>query len=198
VLDAEQLASAWRSDSGRLVTTTTKPIARGRRVTVAVSGPGSVMAPLTGVAASIRSEGSASTIEIDLDGDQRGAVGRLLGFLRTGKDAPRARAPRYPLALPVFVTSGAGSTYMNTFSVSRGGCGLAWNGAPPRVGSMLDLRLGSGAGSAAFRAMVCWVREQNHGRRVGIRFVAGQDAALVALLKAALAAANGPRSSPAT
>jgi hypothetical protein len=191
-LEAEQLAAVWSSESGRLVASVPRPIAKGSPVAVRVSGPGSVMGPLSGVVVSAAPLASGCRLEIDLQADQRGAVGRILGYLRTGKDAPRARAARHPLALPVFVETGGNSTYMNTFSVSRGGCGLVWLGEPPRIGDALNLRLGSGQSSAAFRAMVCWVRESGRERRVGIRFVSGQDGPLAALMDAKLAAVKAP------
>ncbi len=58
--------------------------------------------------------------------------------------AMRTRAPRYRLALPAFVQTATSTTYMNTFSVSRGGCGLSWSGQVPRIGSVLYVRLGGG------------------------------------------------------
>jgi len=197
LLEAEELASAYNDNSGHLLANTPRSVSRGARVAVRVSGPGRVVGPLSGVAVSAAPQRSGFRVEIELGEDQRRAVGRILLFLKTGENAPRARPPRYPLALPVFVRSRDGSTYMTTFSVSRGGCGLTWIGEPPRVGSALDLRLGSGQGAVAYRAMVCWVAEHKRGRRVGLRFVAGQEAALVALLKAALTAASDSRSPPA-
>jgi hypothetical protein len=143
------------------------------------------MSPIAGVVQAVLSNSGLATLEISVDEDQRAAVQRLLGFLQSGKDAPRARPPRYRAALPVFVSSREGSTYMNTFSVSRGGCGVTWIGTRPKVGSMLELRFGSGKATASFRAMVCWARDHKSGQRVGLRFVAGEEGPWISLLKAA-------------
>jgi hypothetical protein len=76
----------------------------------------------------------------------------------------------------------SGNTFMNTFSVSRGGCGLAWIGSAPGLGDTYFVRLGAGRGAASLRAMVCWTQASGRQLRVGVRFVSGQDSELQALL----------------
>ena len=98
------------------------------------------------------------------------------------RDATRKRPPRYRLSLPAVVTLPSGSTFMTTFSVSRGGCGLAWIGPAPRLGDTYFVRLGAGRGAATLRAMVCWTRSSGRHLRVGVRFVGGQDSELQALI----------------
>jgi len=181
-VEAEQLPLAWRAASGHLVVTVKKPIGRGRRAAVKVSGPGSVMAPLTGAITDVQPLGSEFSVEIKVDEYQRSALKRILKSLQTGVDLPKARASRYRLTLPAVVSSQKGSTYMTTFSVSRGGCGLAWSGAPPEIDSVLQVRLGSGKASAMLRARVCWVQEHAGRQMVGVRFMAGQEAALMAII----------------
>lgn len=181
-VDAEQLPLAWRAASGHLVVTVKRPIRAGRRAAVKVSGPGSVMAPLAGAITDVQPFGSDFSVEIKVDESQRAALKRILKSLQTGVDLPRARASRYRLTLPAIVSSPRGSTYMTTFSVSRGGCGLAWSGAPPELESALQVRLGSGKTSAMLRARVCWVDEHAGKQTVGVQFVAGQEAALMALI----------------
>ncbi|HTP51357.1 MAG TPA: PilZ domain-containing protein [Anaeromyxobacteraceae bacterium] len=181
-VEAEQLPLAWRAATGRLVVTVKKPVRMGKRAAVKVSGPGSVMAPLTGAITNLQALGSEFSVEIKVDEDQRAALKRMLKSLQTGVDQPRARASRYQLRLPAVVSWQKGNTYMTTFSVSRGGCGLAWSGEPPPVDSFLQVRLGSGKGSAMLRARVCWVTEHAGRRMVGVQFVAGQEAALMALI----------------
>ncbi len=181
-VEAEQLPLAWRAATGRLVVTVKKPVRMGKRAAVKVSGPGSVMAPLTGAITDLQALGSEFTVEIKVDEDQRAALKRMLKSLQTGVDQPRARASRYRLKLPAVVSWQKGNTYMTTFSVSRGGCGLAWSGEPPPIDSFLQVRLGSGKGSAMLRAKVCWVAEHAGRRMVGVQFVAGQEAALMALI----------------
>jgi hypothetical protein len=103
--------------------------------------------------------------------------------------ARRPRAPRYRLVLPAFVQTATSTTYMNTFSVSRGGCGLSWSGQRPRLGSVLYVRLGGGRAAASLRAMVCWARDVSGASRVGVRFVGGEEAKLAVLLAQAAAGA---------
>lgn len=80
------------------------------------------------------------------------------------------------------------NSYMTTFSLSRGGCGLAWSGPRPRHGTILTVRLGGGRTAASLRAMVCWERQLNKiAMHVGVRFIAGDDAKLAALLAGACA-----------
>lgn len=102
----------------------------------------------------------------------------------------RTRAPRYRLALPAFVQTAASTTYMNTFSVSRGGCGLSWSGQVPRIGSGLNVRLGGGQTAASLRAMVCWARQVKGAQRVGVRFVGGEEAKLAVMLAQVTAGAK--------
>jgi hypothetical protein len=71
---------------------------------------------------------------------------------------------------------------MTTFSVSRGGCGLAWSGPAPRLGDTLFVRLGAGRSAATLRAMVCWTEPRGRSLRVGVRFVGGQDWELQSLI----------------
>jgi hypothetical protein len=189
-VEAEQLPLAWRAASGHLVVTVKRPIRTGRRAAVKVSGPGSVMAPLAGAITDVQPLGSEFSVEIKVDESQRAALKRILKSLQTGVDLPRARASRYRLTLPAIVSSQRGSTYMTTFSLSRGGCGLAWSGAPPELESILQVRLGSGKTSAMLRAKVCWVEGRAGRQTVGVRFVAGQEAALMALITEAHAPAE--------
>ncbi len=189
-IEAEQLPMAWRSASGHLVVTVKKPVRMGRRAAVKVSGPGRVMAPLTGAITDLQALGDEFVVEIKVDEEKRAALKRILRSLQTGADLPRARASRYALKLPAVVSWQKGSTYMTTFSVSRGGCGLAWSGEPPPLDSVLQVRLGSGRASAMLRARICWVKEQGGRQMVGLQFVAGQEAALMALITEAHAPAE--------
>ena len=73
-------------------------------------------------------------------------------------------------------------TYMTTFSLSKGGCGLAWSGPRPKLGTVVNVRLVGGKTAASLRAMICWVNVLNRAIRVGVRFVSGEDAKLSLLL----------------
>ncbi len=182
-IEAEQLPLAWRAAGGHVVVTVKKPSHMGRRASIKVSGPGSVMAPLTGAVTDVQAVGSEFSVEIKLDEDQRAALKRILKSLLTGHDAPRARASRYRLTLPAVVSSQEHNTYMTTFSLSRGGCGLVWSGAPPPLGSALQVRLGSGKAAVLLRGRICWVDEDAGRHKAGIQFAAGQEGALMALIQ---------------
>jgi len=181
-VEAWALAKAWRAAERRLVVTTQSPVGRGRRVVVNVSGVGGVSLSLTGSVTAARATGGTCHAEIAVDEDRLPVVERILGFLAGNAEALKARAPRYKLALPAVVSSEAGHTYMNTFSVSQAGCGLAWSGPPPRQGRGVLIRLGSGTRTAAFRALIAWVRTDAKGLRVGLRFLAGEETKLTAML----------------
>lgn len=184
-IEAEQLPLSWRAAGGHLVLTVKKPIRMGRRASIKVSGPGSVMAPLSGAVTDVQPVGNEFSVEIQVDEEQRAALKRILKSLLTGQDAPRARASRYRLTLPAVVSTQDHNTYMTTFSLSRGGCGLVWSGAPPPLGSALQVRLGSGKASVSLRARVCWVDEHAGRHKAGVQFAAGQEAALMALIDVA-------------
>jgi len=161
-------------------------IEAGNDVVVDVSGLGGATVGLTGVvtgvAAGARSAPGVGQAEIELDHDQVAIVDRVLAYLQGAAEALQARAPRHRLALPAIVMSSTGHTFMHTFSVSLGGCGLAWSGPPPTTGRGLLVRLGGGPGAATFKAITCWVHGDARGTRVGVRFLAGDTDKLAALL----------------
>jgi hypothetical protein len=191
-VDAVKLSSSWVGEKGRLVLSADAPATSGQRAVVSVIGVAGAALTVSGEVVGARSADAGFVLEVEPDEEGRALVARILGFLEGGGERPRARAPRHRLTLPAVVSTHSGSTYMTTFSVSRGGCGLAWSGPAPRLGDMLWVRLGSGVGAAALRGMVCWARDDGNGQRVGIRFVGGKDAELSTLLaKARREAAGG-------
>jgi hypothetical protein len=139
----------------------------------------------------VRACAAGFEVAVEPDEEGRALVARILGWLEAGGERPRAREARHRVAIPAAVSSRSGNTYMTTFSLSRGGCGLAWSGPVPRLGDVLWVRLGSAAGGVAMRGMVCWTEERGEGRRVGIRFVGGQDSELAVLLARARREAAG-------
>lgn len=181
-IGAHELPAAWRPADNRLIVTTRSPVVRGRRVVVRIEGVAGVTSPLTGRVAGARPSAGGCVAEIEIDSDRRPLLRRVVKFLRGEAAAPRVRAPRYRLSIPVVVCSALGRTYMNTFSLSQGGCGLVWSGDRPRLGGGLHLRLGGGSKSAAFRAAVCWVSDEQGGLRVGVRFLDGDTSGLATLL----------------
>jgi hypothetical protein len=62
---------------------------------------------------------------------------------------------------------------MTTFSVSERGCGLAWSGPVPAVGTPVEVRLGAGNLAASFRGEVCWTAQCGRTATVGVRFLSG-------------------------
>lgn len=181
-VEARVLVAGWRAAEGRLVVPALAPVGRGRRVALLVSGAGRASLTVTGLVAAVSPAGGAYSVEVVVDPERHALVGRVQDFLHGRAEMPKVRAPRYRLALPAAVCSRTGYVYMTTSSVSQGGCGLAWSGPAPRPGSGLHIRLGGGPRAAAFRAMVCWVQDGKGGLRVGVRFLAGEEAKLAALL----------------
>jgi hypothetical protein len=182
-VDARDLPWAWRSKEARLVVTSSSPMGRGRPVAVTVSGVAGLTDPAYGKVTGTEVSAGVCYAEVELDEDGRALVKRALEFQRGEGAGPKARAPRQRMVLPAVVNSSTGTAYMKTFSVSLGGCGLKWSGSPPRVGEGILVRLGSTARSAAFRAKVCWVRDRANGQRVGVRFLAGEETKLAAILR---------------
>jgi len=183
-IEAGALRSGASSD-GRLVWAPTAPVAVGRRVALKLTGVGKSTFRVTGTVAGTRPKGDTVGMEMEVDEDQRGLVRRILEHLAGRTDMPRVRPPRYRLIWPAVVLLPSGATYMNTVSVSEGGCGLGWRAPRPRIGSVYHVRLGPEQSSLCLRAMVCWIREAPTGMRVGLRFVGGETAKLAPALERA-------------
>jgi hypothetical protein len=176
------LAAGCSPAPGHVVVQAQTHLACGHRARLVVTTGEAGPFQLTGtVTAATPAEGRVS-VELEIDADQRATLQRILDWTAGKAPRPRPRERRYRLALPAFVTWPAGNAYMTTASLSTGGCGLAWSGAPPAVGHRALVRLGSGNGSATFLARVCWVRDDPRGTRAGVRFVSGDVAALTSLL----------------
>jgi hypothetical protein len=181
-IEAGALRTAASAD-GRLIWATSAPMDVGSRVALKLTGVGKATFRVTGTVAGIRPKGDAIGMEVEVDEDQRGLVRHIFEHLAGGSDMPRVRPPRYRLMWPAVVLLPSGATYMNTVSVSAGGCGLSWRAARPRIGSVYYVRLGPQPSAACLRAMVSWVREAPDGVRVGFRFVGGETAKLTAILE---------------
>ena len=195
-VEASSLREAELSPDGRLLFPSQSAPAIGCRVAILIVGVDQAAFAITGTVQAARGAGSGRRLAAAIDEDQRVLLRRILAHVQDGAERPRARAPRLRISMPAVVTTSAGTVYMNTFSVSRGGCGLRWSGTAPRIGSVVHLRLGAGFSAPILRAMVCWVEEQRSGLRVGFRFVNGQDGRLDALLDTAGGAANGVAAPP--
>jgi len=183
-VEASSLRPPETGGEGRLLCSTTKLIGTGRRVVLRVSGIGDATFHLPGTVADVVRNASSRDLQVLVDEDRRGLLKRILAHLHGGAEMPKARAPRYRLALPAVVLTPGGSTYMSTFSISRGGCGLVWSGPRPKLGNVLYVRLGGGTSAPTVRGMVSWLRDERAGVRVGLRFVGGQEAQLASFLEA--------------
>jgi hypothetical protein len=173
-LRPDELIAAWRPDSRRLLLPTREPLRLQQRVAarVALAGRG-VAATITGRVLSCSPHGTLHRIELALDEARLRATERLLAIARGESIQYQPRVPRFLATLPAVVYGAAGPTYMNTFSVSENGCGLAWSGPVPPVGLPLDVRLGAGSRAAIFRSVICWTARAGRTPTVGMRFVAG-------------------------
>ncbi len=191
-VEARSLREAELSPEGRLLLPAGGAVAPVGRVALHVSGIEEAVFAIHGSLRATRGSGTGQQLVVEVDEAQRALVERILRHVRTGAAPPRARPPRLRLSIPAVVATPEGATYMNTFSLSRGGCGLRWSGPPPQVGSTVHLRLGAGFSVPTLRATVCWVEEQGSRLRVGFRFVGGQDGRLEALLNDAASAPVQP------
>jgi hypothetical protein len=151
---------------------------REQRVAARVAIAGTrAAATITGRIATASPRNGRTSIELVPDETRVRAVERLVEVARGASVAYPPRAPRYLAVLPTVVVGPAGPMYVNTFSVSERGCGLAWSGPLPAVGAALELRLGAGKQVASFRGVVAWTSQSGRAATVGVRFVAGQTAA---------------------
>ena len=174
-----ELLAGWRAGSRRLALTTTEPLRREQRVAARIAIAGTrVAVTITGRVATATARDGRTSIELVPDETRVRAVERLAEVARGASVAYPPRAPRYLASLPVIVAQAAGSPmYVNTFSVSERGCGLAWSGPAPAVGASLELRIGAGRQTAMFRGVVAWTSQSGRAATVGVRFVAGATAA---------------------
>ncbi len=182
-LQPDELLGAWRPESRRLLLTTKEPLRLQQRVVARITAVGlNVAATVTGRVVSASRHGDLYRIELVPDDIRVRAVERLLSIARGEAVDDRARAPRFLASMPAVVYHAAGPTYMTTFSVSENGCGIAWSGAVPAIGTPMDVRIGAGAQAASFRAVVCWTAKAGRTAMVGLRFVSGEKHAWAAML----------------
>jgi len=191
LLEATQLATAWRAGEQRLDVPALVPVARGERVVVRIASTMlGVDLDVPGEAVALSQAGGDRIADVKPDAEHVPVLLRLLAGLRGDEPMPCKRAPRYRVALPAVVSSQHGTVFMTAVTLSAGGCGLAWSGPAPRIGAGVHLRLGSGPRSASFRAMVRWARQDDKGLRVGVRFLSGEGPSLTQLLAEAQRAAQ--------
>lgn len=182
-LRPDELVGAWRPDSRRLLLPIREPLRLQQRVAARISALGlGVAATITGRVVSASRHEDHYRIELVPDEIRVRALERLLAVARGEVMDRPTRAPRFLAALPAVVNGPGGPTYMNTFSVSEHGCGLAWSGPVPAVGVPMDVRLGAGSLAARFRSVVCWTAQAGRSSMVGVRFLAGTQGAWATML----------------
>ncbi len=175
-----ELIAAWRPEIRRLLLATREPIRAQRRVAVRITAVGlGVSATVTGRVVSASSAGNVHRIELAPDETRIRAVERLLEIARGAAVEYQERAPRFLATVPAVVRGVGGLAYMNTFSVSEKGCGLAWTGPDPlpAVGVPMEIRLGAGNQAASLQGVVCWTAQSGRSATVGVRFVSGAKGA---------------------
>lgn len=177
-LRPDELVAAWRPDVGRLWLPTRVPLRAQQRVvaTIALAGAGAA-ATISGRVVSATRAAGGDRFELAPDDVRVKAVERLVALARGEVVEWAPRIPRYLATVPAVVQGPIAPTYMTTFSVSANGCGLAWTGPVPAVGAPVDVRLGAGSAAARFRSVVCWTAQSGRAAMVGVRFVAGAQAA---------------------
>jgi hypothetical protein len=178
----DELVSAWRADSRRLLLPAPEPLRLQQRVAARIRASGlHVAATITGRVVSASRHGGLHLVEVSPDDIRIRALERLLAVARGEAVAYEPRAPRFLATLPAVVRGVGAPTYMTTYAVSEKGCGLVWSGPVPRVGASMDVRLGAGSRVASFRSVVCNA-ESGRTATVGMRFVAGAHSSWAMML----------------
>jgi hypothetical protein len=174
VLRPYELIAAWRPASRTLSLVIREPVSKRQRVQARISILGmGVAATITGRAKAVRSHPVGVEADVEPDELRLRAMERLVEIAGGERVAYQQRAPRLLAAVPAVIESHRGPTLMSTFSVSPGGCGLAWSGPMPDIGSPMEIRLGAGRVVASFCGEVCWTAPSGRGPTVGLQFAAG-------------------------
>jgi hypothetical protein len=175
-LTPDELVAAWRPEARRLRLRIEVAAKLQQRLAarLTVLGPG-VATTITGRVVSASRQGTLHDVELVPDDARVAALEWLVAVARGAPVRYLKRAPRFLAAMPVVVYGPGGPAFMTTISVSENGCGVAWSGPVPlpAVGAPIDVRLGAGTQSAAFRSVVCWTAQAGRSTTVGVRFVAG-------------------------
>jgi hypothetical protein len=172
-LEEDAVVAAWSPAQRRLAVPAEERLPAGEAVVIRIARPAGPELSLVGIVAQSTPAGEGWRVTVAPGIEDEQVVHELMARDRADRPAHRVREPRYPLSIPVVVSSATGRQLMTTTSVSLSGCGLAWSGARPQVGSYLDLHMGTARTGAAVRARVAWVREAPRGLRVGLRLVGG-------------------------
>jgi hypothetical protein len=173
-LRPHELVAAWRPPSRILSVVVREPVQKRQRVQARISLVGlGVAATITGRVMRARPHPVGVEVELEPDDIRLRAMERLVEVAGGERIAYQQRAPRLLASVPAVVQGLHGPTYMTTFSVSPNGCGLAWSGPMPDLGSPVEIRLGAGSVAASFCGEVCWTAPTGRAPTVGLQFAAG-------------------------
>jgi hypothetical protein len=184
-LRPHELVAAWRPDSRRVLLPLRDPVVRNQRVQARIGLTGlRAGATITGRVVSVLRQPGVYLVELAPDDTRVEALQHLVAVASGAPvDYSQARAPRLLAEVPAVVYGLQGPTYMKTFAVSRGGCGLAWSGPVPAVGTPMEIRLGAGRDVAKFCAEVRWAAApRGRSPAVGVLFAAGERDAWARML----------------
>lgn len=153
-----------------------------------------VVAKVAGQVVAVESDGAGYRFELAPEAESLRAIRMLVAAAR-GETVPYlTRPPRYLVRLPATITfPDARRILATTESVSEGGCGLAWSGAPPDVGQALRIRLEGGPRPAENLGAVCWNSLAPHAALTGVQFAGAHPPGAWTALVAALARSGAPR-----
>jgi hypothetical protein len=196
-LQPSEWRSAWRLDTGHIVLLAPSAVRPRDLVEVAVPlGEGDETGTLLGTVVSTRRQGSQHLIEVAPEQESFRLASLAAAAARGVPVALRKRAPRQRLKLPVVVAGLLQGSYMNTTSVSAGGCAIRWAGPLPAVGSPVGLRFGVGSRVVCLQGVVRWAKNRASGPAVGVEFQG--TGASAAGWTSLLAAAGADRRAPAS
>jgi hypothetical protein len=184
-LEPREVVAGWRPAARTLSLSVREPVRNRQRVQARISLVGlDVSATVTGRARAVRHHSAGAELELELDPFHERVLDWLVEVARGARVDFQRRAPRYEARVPAVVYPDALATFMTTVTVSEQGCALAWTGPMPDLGAPVELRLGSGRGSARFCAEVRWTAFWRGAPGVGLRFAGGDHAAWTRLLDA--------------
>jgi hypothetical protein len=193
-LTPAQWSSARQPGTGRLIVDRPAAPARKQQVAVRVELAGHIFrATIVGTVTAARRSGAGFAVEVTPDSESAGAL-RLLDAAARGEPVRfRERPARYLVKVPAAVVGRLADVFMQTLSLSQGGCSLRWSGAVPRAGQTLRLRFGAGSSKFEIDGVVCWTGTTGSSAGVGIRFTDPRSATTLGGLLGAVARAGAPR-----
>ena len=174
-LEPEQFLSGWRPGARLLFVPALSDARPGDPVAVRLGIAGHPFrVTVFGKVSGVRRVGRPSLppgAELATDPASGPALAFLAAAARGEEVTFRAREPRWVVTRPIYVMRGAVPAETATANVSAGGCALRWDGAPPRIGDTLRLKLGRVLLAPTAEAVVCWTVIGHRASTVGLRLV---------------------------